>query len=39
MLTRLAHVIVRHRWLVIGLWIVLTALGAFAAHLEQGHRP
>jgi len=31
MLTRLAHVIVRHRWLVIGLWIVLTALGAFAA--------
>jgi putative drug exporter of the RND superfamily len=31
MLTRLAHVIVRHRWLVIGLWIVLTAFGAFAA--------
>jgi RND superfamily putative drug exporter len=31
MLTRLAHLIVRHRWLVIGLWIVLTALGAFAA--------
>jgi RND superfamily putative drug exporter len=31
MLNRLAHLIVRHRWLVIGLWIVLTALGAFAA--------
>src|SRR6478672_10175290 len=31
MLSRLAHLIVRHRWLVIGLWIVLTAFGAFAA--------
>jgi putative drug exporter of the RND superfamily len=31
MLTRLAHVIVRRRRLVIGLWIVLTAFGAFAA--------
>src|SRR6476646_9238566 len=31
MLSRLTHVIVRHRWLVIGLWIVLTAFGAFAA--------
>ncbi len=31
MLTRLAHLIVRHRWTVIGLWIVLTAFGAVAA--------
>src|SRR6476646_4441130 len=31
MLSRLTHVIVRYRWLVIGLWIVLTAFGAFAA--------
>src|SRR4051794_34904391 len=31
MLSRLAHVIVRHRWLVIGLWIFLTVFGAFAA--------
>jgi uncharacterized membrane protein YdfJ with MMPL/SSD domain len=31
MLSRLAHLIVRHRWLVIGLWIALTACGAFAA--------
>src|SRR4051794_25860934 len=30
MLTRLAHVIVRHRWLVIGLWIGLTLFGVFA---------
>ena len=31
MLTRLAHLIVRHRWTVIGMWIVLTAFGAVAA--------
>src|SRR3954469_13843201 len=31
MLTRLAHVTVRHRWAVIAAWIVLTALGAVAA--------
>ena len=31
MLARLAHLIVRHRWLVIGLWILLTTFGAFAA--------
>ncbi len=31
MLARLAHVIVRRRRLVIGLWIVLTAFGAFSA--------
>jgi RND superfamily putative drug exporter len=31
MLTRLAHLIVGHRWLVIGLWILLTAFGVFAA--------
>src|SRR5436190_3140102 len=31
MLARLAHVIVRRRWLVIGVWIVLTVFGAFAA--------
>jgi RND superfamily putative drug exporter len=30
MLTRLAHVIVRHRWLVIGTWIGLTLFGVFA---------
>src|SRR5437764_4747520 len=30
-LARLAHVIVRHRRLVIGLWIVLTLFGGFAA--------
>lgn len=30
MLTRLAHVIVRHRWLVIGVWIGLTLFGVFA---------
>src|SRR5436305_14132599 len=30
-LARLAHVIVRHRRLVIGLWIVLTIFGGFAA--------
>ncbi|MFL6138764.1 MAG: MMPL family transporter [Frankiaceae bacterium] len=31
MLARLAHAIVRHRWLVIGGWLFLTLFGAFAA--------
>ncbi len=31
MLSRLAHVTVRHRWMVIGTWLVLTLFGAFAA--------
>ncbi len=31
MLARLTHVITRHRWLVIGVWAVLTIFGAFAA--------
>src|SRR5881396_4425689 len=31
MLARLAHVIARHRWPVIGAWIVLTLFGGFAA--------
>src|ERR1700759_4298383 len=31
MLDRLAHVHTRHRWLVIGVWAVLTIFGAFAA--------
>jgi putative drug exporter of the RND superfamily len=31
MLTRLAHLTVRHRWVVIGAWLVLTLVGAFAA--------
>jgi putative drug exporter of the RND superfamily len=31
MLTRLAHLIVRRRWLVIGAWVVLTLFGVFAA--------
>src|ERR687888_427508 len=31
MLTRLAHLTVRHRWKVIGSWLVLTLLGGFAA--------
>jgi putative drug exporter of the RND superfamily len=31
MLARLTHWIVPHRWLVIGVWIVLTVFGAFAA--------
>src|SRR6059036_1642440 len=31
MLARLTHVITRHRWLVIGVWIVLTMFGAYAA--------
>src|SRR4051794_1479073 len=30
-LTRLAHVIVRHRWAVIGAWLLLTVFGVFAA--------
>jgi RND superfamily putative drug exporter len=31
MLSRLAHVVARHRWKVIAAWIVLTLFGAFAA--------
>ena len=31
MLARLTHLITRHRWLVIGFWIVLTLFGAYAA--------
>src|SRR5436305_12563802 len=31
MLARLAHVIARHRWPVIGAWLVLTLFGGFAA--------
>ncbi len=31
MLARLAHVIARRRWIVIGVWIVLTVFGAFSA--------
>ena len=31
MLARLTHLITRHRWLVIGTWIVLTVFGAYAA--------
>jgi RND superfamily putative drug exporter len=31
MLTRLAHLTFRHRWAVIGAWLVLTLFGAFAA--------
>src|SRR6516165_2231586 len=31
MLARLTHLITRHRWLVIGVWIVLTVFGAYAA--------
>src|SRR5580765_7857696 len=31
MLERLAHVIVRRRWWVIGVWIALTLVGAFSA--------
>ena len=30
-MTSLARVILGHRWLVIGIWVVLTAFGAFAA--------
>src|SRR5947207_13082770 len=31
MLARLAHVIARHRWPIIGAWLVLTLFGGFAA--------
>src|SRR5262245_53459831 len=31
MLTRLAHVAVRRRWIVIGAWLALTLFGAFSA--------
>jgi putative drug exporter of the RND superfamily len=31
MLSRLAHLTVRHRWAMIGTWLVLTVFGAFAA--------
>ena len=31
MLTRLAHLTARHRWPVIGAWLVLTLFGVFAA--------
>ena len=31
MLARLTHLVTRHRWLVIGTWIVLTIFGAYAA--------
>jgi putative drug exporter of the RND superfamily len=31
LLARLAHVVARHRWKVIGAWIVLTLFGGFAA--------
>jgi putative drug exporter of the RND superfamily len=31
MLTRVTHLTVRHRWTVIGCWLVLTLIGAFAA--------
>ena len=31
MLTRLAHMTLRHRWLVIGAWLLLTVFGVFAA--------
>src|SRR5262245_38090778 len=31
MLTRLAHLSFRHHWAVIGVWLVLTVLGGFAA--------
>src|SRR4051794_4871224 len=31
MLARLAHWITRHRWLVVGVWVVLTVFGAYAA--------
>ena len=30
MLARLAHIVARHRWKVIGVWIVLTLFGGFA---------
>ena len=31
MLTRLAHLIIRHRWATVGGWLVLTLFGVFAA--------
>ena len=31
MLARLAHLVARRRWYVIGVWIVLTLFGGFAA--------
>ena len=31
MLARLAHLVARHRWPVIGAWLVLTVFGGFAA--------
>jgi RND superfamily putative drug exporter len=31
LLARLAHVVARHRWAVIGAWLVLTVIGGFAA--------
>ena len=31
LLARLAHLIVRRRWIVIGVWIALTLYGAFSA--------
>jgi RND superfamily putative drug exporter len=31
LLARLAHVVARHRWAIIGAWVVLTLFGAFAA--------
>ncbi len=31
MLTRLTHLTVRHRWAVIGAWLILTVFGGFAA--------
>ena len=31
MLARLANFVTRHRWAVIGVWIVLTIFGGFAA--------
>ena len=31
MLARLAHLVARHRWAVIGIWIALTLFGGFAA--------
>src|SRR5439155_26040436 len=37
MLARLAHVVHRRRGLVVGMWVVLTAFGAFAA-MRVSHR-
>ncbi len=31
MLARLAHLVARRRWYVIGIWLVLTVFGGFAA--------